>query len=76
MFLLQERSIHNMLKSDKNLVIASHTGSGKTLAFLLPLIELLKRDEVDGSRALPKRPKALILVPTRELADQVRMHIS
>ena len=40
------------------------TGSGKTLAFGLPLIERTQRAE-------PKRPRALVLVPTRELASQV-----
>jgi superfamily II DNA/RNA helicase len=40
------------------------TGSGKTLAFGLPVIERLDRSE-------PSRPKALALVPTRELAVQV-----
>ncbi|MGA5304251.1 DEAD/DEAH box helicase [Nucisporomicrobium flavum] len=43
------------------------TGSGKTLAFGLPLLTRVAR----GGRALPHRPKALILVPTRELAMQV-----
>jgi superfamily II DNA/RNA helicase len=43
------------------------TGSGKTLAFGLPLLTRISR----GGRALPHQPKALILVPTRELAMQV-----
>jgi superfamily II DNA/RNA helicase len=43
------------------------TGSGKTLAFGLPL---LARVAASG-RARPHHPKALILVPTRELAMQV-----
>jgi superfamily II DNA/RNA helicase len=42
----------------------AQTGSGKTLAFGIPLIERT-------SRAEPKRPQALVLVPTRELANQV-----
>ena len=42
------------------------TGSGKTLAYGLPLIE-----RTAGSRARPHEPLALILVPTRELAQQV-----
>jgi superfamily II DNA/RNA helicase len=42
------------------------TGSGKTLAFGLPLLA-----RIAGTPAAPKRPKALILVPTRELAMQV-----
>jgi superfamily II DNA/RNA helicase len=41
------------------------TGSGKTIAFGLAMIARLER------RARPKRPRALVLVPTRELADQV-----
>jgi superfamily II DNA/RNA helicase len=44
------------------------TGSGKTLAFSLPLVARLAASD---SRRAPKRPRALILVPTRELANQV-----
>jgi len=43
------------------------TGSGKTLAFGLPLLTRVAK----GGRARPHQPKALILVPTRELAMQV-----
>ncbi|MFG1776749.1 DEAD/DEAH box helicase [Micromonospora sp. NPDC049048] len=43
------------------------TGSGKTLAFGLPLLALV----ADRNRARPLRPRALVLVPTRELAMQV-----
>jgi superfamily II DNA/RNA helicase len=42
------------------------TGSGKTLAFGLPMLSRLA-----GRRARPGRPLALVLVPTRELAQQV-----
>ena len=41
------------------------TGSGKTLAFGLPVLERVKTAE-------PRKPRALILVPTRELAVQVK----
>jgi superfamily II DNA/RNA helicase len=44
------------------------TGSGKTLAFSLPLVARLSASD---SRRTPKRPRALVLVPTRELANQV-----
>jgi len=44
------------------------TGSGKTLAFGLPTLTRLVQD---GPRSAPRRPRALILVPTRELAMQV-----
>ncbi len=40
------------------------TGSGKTIAFGVPLV-------ANVQRARPKRPRALVLVPTRELAAQV-----
>ncbi|TDC68970.1 DEAD/DEAH box helicase [Actinomadura sp. GC306] len=46
------------------------TGSGKTLAFGLPLLARLS-----GRKAAPKRPLALILVPTRELAQQVQTNL-
>jgi superfamily II DNA/RNA helicase len=42
----------------------AQTGSGKTLAFGLPMI-------MRTGRARPRRPRALVLVPTRELARQV-----
>jgi superfamily II DNA/RNA helicase len=44
------------------------TGSGKTLAFGLPLVARLATSD---SRRAPRRPRALVLVPTRELANQV-----
>ncbi len=44
------------------------TGSGKTLAFGLPLVVRLEQ-------AKPRRPKALILSPTRELAEQIRAEL-
>ena len=44
------------------------TGSGKTLAFVLPVIARLT---TSGSRRKPKRPRALILAPTRELVSQI-----
>ncbi len=44
------------------------TGSGKTYAFLLPLVARLAES---GRRPSAKRPRALILAPTRELATQI-----
>jgi superfamily II DNA/RNA helicase len=46
----------------------AETGSGKTLAFGLPL---LVRTATVSSQAKARPPRALVLVPTRELADQV-----
>jgi superfamily II DNA/RNA helicase len=53
--------------SGKDLMASSKTGSGKTLAFLLPAMQ-----RVISTRALSKKdPRVLILLPTRELAQQV-----
>ena len=44
------------------------TGSGKTVAFALPVLERILSSQTSRQ---PRRPRALILVPTRELAVQV-----
>jgi superfamily II DNA/RNA helicase len=50
----------------RDLLGRGQTGSGKTLAFGLALLSRLA-----GDRAQPRRPRGLVLVPTRELAQQV-----
>ena len=50
----------------RDLLGRGQTGSGKTLAFGLALLARLA-----GSRAEPRRPRGLVLVPTRELSQQV-----
>ncbi|KRE63504.1 DEAD/DEAH box helicase [Nostocoides sp. Soil756] len=52
----------------RDLLGRGRTGSGKTVAFLLPL---LARLATSGKQRTPKRPRALILAPTRELASQI-----
>ncbi|GMA24546.1 hypothetical protein GCM10025864_23050 [Luteimicrobium album] len=44
------------------------TGSGKTLAFSLPVVTRLA---ASGTRRQARRPRALVLAPTRELANQI-----
>ncbi|MBC2931934.1 DEAD/DEAH box helicase [Nocardioides sp. zg-1228] len=44
------------------------TGSGKTYAFLLPLVARLDASKMP---AMPRKPRALILAPTRELVGQI-----
>jgi ATP-dependent RNA helicase RhlE len=51
-----------------DLVARAHTGTGKTAAFGLPIVERLCKRPGTGSR---RTPRALVLVPTRELAVQV-----
>jgi superfamily II DNA/RNA helicase len=50
------------------------TGSGKTYAFALPLLARLAAG--DPFRRKPRRPRALILAPTRELATQIEAAIA
>ena len=57
-----------LVLSGHDLLGGAQTGTGKTAAFGLPLLNLLsKQTGVSG----PRKPRALILVPTRELAVQV-----
>lgn len=52
----------------------AHTGTGKTAAFLLATLDRLLRQTPEPSEAAPtqaSQPRALILAPTRELADQI-----
>ncbi|HYI61202.1 MAG TPA: DEAD/DEAH box helicase [Acidimicrobiales bacterium] len=62
-FAIQELTISDAL-AGRDVCGKAKTGSGKTLAFGLPTLQRV-------SRAEPRRPRALILVPTRELATQV-----
>ena len=52
--------------SGRDILGRGRTGSGKTLAFSIPLIAGLA-----GGRTTPGHPRGLVLVPTRELANQV-----
>jgi len=64
---IQSNVVPAMLAGRDVLGIAQ-TGTGKTAAFVLPLLDALARG---GRSAAPKQCNALILVPTRELAQQV-----
>ncbi|KAJ8446073.1 hypothetical protein Cgig2_017575 [Carnegiea gigantea] len=55
----------------QSVLLGSHTGSGKTLAYMLPIVQLLRRDEeISGITIKPRRPRAVVLCPTRELSEQ------
>jgi ATP-dependent RNA helicase DDX55/SPB4 len=53
----------------QDVAVEAVTGSGKTLAFVIPIVEILARRE---SKLRKHDVGALILLPTRELANQVR----
>ena len=60
---IQLQAIPHILQHDTDLVAVAQTGTGKTAAFCLPILQTID----------PKLPKiqALVLVPTRELGQQV-----
>ena len=60
---IQTRAITPALEG-KDVIGTAQTGTGKTLAYLIPLIEMLNREP-------SRQPRALVLLPTRELAMQV-----
>jgi ATP-dependent RNA helicase RhlB len=61
---VQEQTLANTLQG-MDVAVQSQTGTGKTAAFLITLFERMLYDSG------PKRKKALIIVPTRELAVQI-----
>lgn len=63
---VQEVVIQELLDYE-NVIVKSQTGSGKTAAFAIPLVENIDWDQ--------RRPQALILTPTRELALQIKEDI-
>ncbi|CAM9386611.1 unnamed protein product, partial [Ectocarpus sp. 4 AP-2014] len=57
-----------LFMSNKDVCVEAVTGSGKTLAFVVPAIEMILRREIDLKR---NQVGAIILTPTRELANQI-----
>ncbi|BBE72473.1 DEAD/DEAH box helicase [Oharaeibacter diazotrophicus] len=63
---IQTQSIPKLLEG-RDLLGIAQTGTGKTAAFALPILQRLAPGEI----ARPRRVRALILSPTRELATQI-----
>ncbi|KAI9292661.1 P-loop containing nucleoside triphosphate hydrolase protein [Neoconidiobolus thromboides FSU 785] len=76
---IQALAVPELLKNNKShILLAAETGSGKTLAYLLPIISKLKSEEGNDLRLLSttdlrklNRPRAIVLVPSCALAEQV-----
>jgi ATP-dependent RNA helicase RhlE len=64
---IQARAIP-LLLAGRDLLGIAQTGTGKTAAFALPMLQRLSERPV---RPEPRRPRALVLAPTRELASQI-----
>lgn len=67
---VQSRTIPPLLRG-RHMLCAAETGSGKTLSYLLPLFQRLLRGPDLNSRS-STAPRGLVLVPSRELAEQVQ----
>ncbi len=71
---IQEHAVPPVLKG-RDVVGCAQTGTGKTAAFMLPIIELLERQNGNARRHSgekgPATPTALVVTPTRELAAQI-----
>ncbi|MBD1836745.1 DEAD/DEAH box helicase [Coleofasciculus sp. FACHB-64] len=65
---IQQQAIPAILKG-QDIFASAQTGTGKTAGFTLPLLQLLG---TANANQVHRRPRALILTPTRELADQVK----
>ncbi|NOT52061.1 MAG: DEAD/DEAH box helicase [Chitinophagaceae bacterium] len=65
---VQEQVIPPILEG-RDVIASAQTGTGKTAAFLLPIMNNLLKNHVDGKTG------ALIIVPTRELAIQISQHV-
>lgn len=63
---VQEQAIPLVLDGG-DLIASAQTGTGKTAAYLLPILHRLSQRNFKGNRPV----RALVLVPTRELASQV-----
>ena len=74
LFPVQQAS-HKLFVEGAQLIVKSRTGTGKTLAFLLPLQELITRDVSESTGNAGVQVHAVILEPTRELAQQVQTQI-
>ncbi|KJY89021.1 DEAD/DEAH box helicase [Pseudoalteromonas piscicida] len=66
---IQEKSIP-LLLSGFDLIASAQTGTGKTAAFMLPILHSMLMGGAQGEKSV----RALILTPTRELAQQVAEH--
>ncbi|XP_036440354.1 probable ATP-dependent RNA helicase DDX28 [Colossoma macropomum] len=66
---VQMQTIPRLLQGH-NVLCAAETGSGKTLAYLLPVIHKLHEMQLEAVHS-EQRMQAVVLVPSRELAEQV-----
>src|SRR3954454_17916152 len=71
---IQSQAIPVVL-TGKDVMGAAQTGTGKTAAFSLPLLQRLLKHENSSTSPARHPVRALVLLPTRELADQVAQQV-
>jgi superfamily II DNA/RNA helicase len=64
---IQDQAIPEIIKG-RDLIACAQTGTGKTAAFILPILDKLEEEHVQGT-------DTLVIVPTRELAVQIHQQI-
>ncbi|WP_100812658.1 MULTISPECIES: DEAD/DEAH box helicase [unclassified Microbacterium] len=69
-FAIQAATIPEII-AGRDMLARGRTGSGKTIAFGAPMVENVLRGQAGQRREFGRKPKALILAPTRELALQI-----
>lgn len=68
---IQRHALPELLQG-RPVIGVAETGSGKTLSYVLPMLHQLKSLELaDDPVSSPSRPRGLVVVPARELGDQV-----
>jgi ATP-dependent RNA helicase RhlE len=60
-----------LVLAGRDLIGCAETGTGKTAAFVLPMLQRLAAD--GATRGGLRRPRALVLTPTRELCQQIHV---
>jgi superfamily II DNA/RNA helicase len=68
-----QKNVIPIITPGNDVMACSQTGSGKTIAFLAPIVEKMLSDgpPIVDLENYPSAPMALILIPTRELAEQI-----
>ncbi len=64
---IQSQAIPHLLQG-RDLLGSAQTGTGKTAAFVLPILQRLAAERIFAQK---RAPRALVLTPTRELANQI-----
>lgn len=68
-----QKNVIPIITEGNDVMACSQTGSGKTIAFLSPIVNKMLKDGPPNVNIenFPSAPVALILIPTRELAEQI-----